>query len=108
LGHFEFIPLHRRQEVEITADDVLGNFKERFKGLSDDAAVDEADRCMSCGMCFECDNCIIYCPQDAVFRVKKGNHTVGRYVDTDYSKCVGCHICMDVCPTGYIQMGLGE
>ncbi len=108
LGHFEFTPLHRRQEVEITADDVLGNFKERFKGLSDEAAVDEADRCMSCGMCFECDNCIIYCPQDAVFRVKKDNHTVGRYVDTDYNKCVGCHICMDVCPTGYIQMGLGE
>ena len=23
-------------------------------------------------------------------------------------KCIGCHICKDVCPTGYIQMGLGE
>ena len=32
----------------------------------------------------------------------------GRYVDTDYAKCIGCHICTDVCPTGYIQMGLGE
>ena len=31
----------------------------------------------------------------------------GRYVVTDYAKCIGCHICMDVCPTGYIQMGLG-
>ena len=29
-------------------------------------------------------------------------------VDTDYNKCIGCHICADVCPTGYIQMGLGE
>jgi glutamate synthase (NADPH/NADH) small chain len=29
-------------------------------------------------------------------------------VDTDYSRCIGCHICADVCPTGYIQMGLGE
>ena len=28
--------------------------------------------------------------------------------DTDYSKCIGCHICADVCPTGYIQMGLGD
>ena len=59
-------------------------------------------------MCFECDNCVIYCPQDAVFRVKKDQVAIGRYVDTDYSKCIGCHICMDVCPTGYIQMGLGE
>jgi len=62
---------------------------------------------MSCGLCFECDNCVIYCPQDAVFRVKKTDYTTGRYVDTDYTKCVGCHICADVCPTGYIDMGMG-
>ena len=46
--------------------------------------------------------------QTAVFRVKKDKATTGRYVDTDYTKCIGCHICADVCPTGYIQMGLGE
>ena len=51
---------------------------------------------------------IIFCPQDAVFRVKKDQSTTGRYVDTDYSKCIGCHICADVCPTGYIDMGMGE
>ena len=63
---------------------------------------------MSCGMGFECDNCVIYCPQDAVHRVKKSDRTMGRYVDTDYGKCIGCHICADVCPSGYIKMGLGE
>ena len=41
-------------------------------------------------------------------RPAKSKSTTGRYVDTDYSKCIGCHICADVCPTGYIQMGLGE
>ena len=39
---------------------------------------------------------------------KKDNPTTGRYVDTDYTKCIGCHICADVCPTGYIVMGMGE
>jgi Pyruvate/2-oxoacid:ferredoxin oxidoreductase delta subunit len=63
---------------------------------------------MSCGMCFECDNCVVYCPQGAVSRVKKTEATMGRYVTTNYDKCIGCHICSDVCPTGYIQMGLGE
>ncbi len=62
---------------------------------------------MSCGLCFECDNCVIYCPQDAVKRVDKSEHTMGRYVDTDYNRCIGCHICADVCPTGYIEMGMG-
>ena len=108
LGHFEYTPRHLREEDVPTADEVLNHFAERTTGFSDEQAVAEAGRCMSCGMCFECDNCVIYCPQDAVFRVKKDQKTTGRYVDTDYAKCVGCHICADVCPTGYIDMALGE
>jgi len=108
LGHFKYTPRHRRKESTITADSVLGFFGERIKGLSEEEVRQEADRCMSCGMCFECDNCVIYCPQDAIFRVKKTSSTIGRYVDTDYAKCIGCHICEDVCPSGYIRMGLGE
>ncbi len=107
LGHFGYEPMHRREEAQIDADSVLGNFEERFSALDEETVVAEAARCMSCGMCFECDNCVIYCPQDAIFRVPQERWAVGRYVDTDYAKCVGCHICMDVCPSGYIRMGLG-
>jgi len=108
LGHFKYEERHIRQENDITPDSVLGSFGERIKGLSEEEAKAEADRCMSCGMCFECDNCVIYCPQIAIFRVKKTDSTMGRYVDTDYTRCIGCHICEDVCPSGYIRMGLGE
>jgi NADPH-dependent glutamate synthase beta subunit-like oxidoreductase len=108
LGHFEYTPRNLREEDVPTADEVLNHFEERTTGFSDEQAIAEAGRCMSCGMCFECDNCVIFCPQDAVFRVKKDQRTTGRYVDTDYAKCVGCHICSDVCPTGYIDMALGE
>ena len=108
LGHFPFHARNKRAEEVPTAEEVLGHFKERVIGLSEEATIDEAKRCMSCGMCFECDNCVIFCPQDAVYRVKKGENTTGRYVATDYDRCIGCHICADVCPTGYIKMGLGE
>ena len=108
LGHFSYDARSKRNEVHISANDVLGNFEERIVNLTEEEAIHEGERCMSCGMCFECDNCVIYCPQDAIFRVKKDKHAVGRYVDTDYTKCIGCHICEDVCPSGYIQMGLGE
>ncbi len=107
LGHFPFEERAKREEIHIDADEVLGNFEERLKGLTEEGAIKEGNRCMSCGMCFECDACVIYCPQDAVHRVKKKDRTVGRYVYTDYNACIGCHICMDVCPTGYIKMGLG-
>ncbi len=108
LGHFEHVPRQKRAEIGPGADEVMGHFEERLVGLDDEQAMAEAKRCMSCGMCFECDNCVVFCPQDAVFRVKKDRSTTGRYVDTDYSRCIGCHICADVCPTGYIDMGLGE
>lgn len=108
LGHFPFVDRKLRQEIQIDADKVLGNFEERLRPLSDEEVVAEAKRCMSCGLCFECDNCVVYCPQDAVHRTPKAEKAVGRYVYTDYSRCIGCHICNDVCPTGYIQMGLGE
>ena len=108
LGHFQYQERTRRTEIGPSAEEVLGHFAERMVGLTDKQAVDEAKRCMSCGMCFECDNCVVYCPQTAVARVPKKEATTGRYVYTDYDKCIGCHICADVCPTGYIQMGLGE
>jgi len=108
LAHFPYEARNLRDEVDMDPEKVLSNFNERFSGLTEEQVKAEANRCMSCGMCFECDNCVIYCPQDAIFRVKKDQHTMGRYVDTDYNKCVGCHICKDVCPTGYIQMGLGQ
>ena len=108
LAHFSYEERHLRDTDVPSSDEVLGHFAERQINLEEEKAVAEAGRCMSCGMCFECDNCVIYCPQDAVFRVKKDSKTTGRYVDTDYNKCIGCHICSDVCPTGYIDMALGH
>jgi NADPH-dependent glutamate synthase beta subunit-like oxidoreductase len=108
LGHFPYVARNKRTVVTLSAEEALNNFEERLVPLLEAQAQAEAKRCMSCGLCFECDNCVVYCPQTAVFKVKKSQSTTGRYVDTDYNKCIGCHICKDVCPTGYIQMGLGE
>ncbi len=107
-GHFKFEARGKRTEIHIGAEEVLGNFQERIQGFTEQQAIAEGKRCMSCGMCFECDNCVVFCPQTAVKRVPKKERAVGRYVYTEYSMCIGCHICADVCPTGYIQMGLGE
>ncbi len=108
LGHFPYQERIKRTEIGPDAAAVLGHFAERMVGLSEQQTVAEAKRCMSCGLCFECDNCVIYCPQLAVKRTPKAEATMGRYVYTDYDLCIGCHICADVCPTGYIKMGMGD
>ena len=108
LAHFPYEERHKRVEKVPSATEVLGHFEERMLGLDEKQTVAEAKRCMSCGLCFECDNCVIYCPQTAVKRTPKAESTMGRYVYTDYDLCIGCHICADVCPTGYIKMGMGD
>lgn len=96
-------PVHRSHD-KIGA--VAGNFDTMLNALTEDQTVAESERCMSCGLCFECDQCKIYCPQEAIEKFK-GNEP-GEVMFTIYERCVGCHICAEVCPTGFIDMGMGE
>jgi NADPH-dependent glutamate synthase beta subunit-like oxidoreductase/Pyruvate/2-oxoacid:ferredoxin oxidoreductase delta subunit len=66
---------------------------------SQDQAVSESDRCMSCGVCNGCDNCYIVCPDVSVVRDVRVN---GHYhIRTKY--CKGCLVCVQECPTGCLE-----
>lgn len=75
------------------------DFEEVVKGLSTKAAQFEAQRCLSCGNCFECDGCLGACPEHAVIKLGAGK----RY-RFDYERCTGCAICYDQCPCHAIEM----
>jgi len=100
-----YAPAPRNEEVEIDAAEAIAGFKEIKETLTSEQALAEAGRCMSCGLCNVCDQCRIYCPQDAVTRNMK--RAKGKVMFTDYTRCTGCHVCFESCPTGYIQMGMG-
>ena len=76
------------------------------RGMSEEQFLAEADRCMSCGLCFECRQCLIFCPQEAI--VEYPQNSIGEVMYTKYNKCVGCHICAQICPCGFIRMGMGD
>ncbi|MEN8141902.1 MAG: FAD-dependent oxidoreductase, partial [Thermodesulfobacteriota bacterium] len=76
------------------------------RGLSQEQFQAEAQRCMSCGLCFECRQCLIFCPQLAIS--EDPQRPIGEVMSTDYNRCVGCHICAQSCPCAFIQMGMGE
>lgn len=75
------------------------DFREVLGGLSATEAQYEAQRCLSCGNCFECDGCYGACPEDAVIKLGKGN----RY-RFDYDRCTGCAVCYEQCPCHAIEM----
>ncbi|HSO68818.1 MAG TPA: FAD-dependent oxidoreductase, partial [Arachnia sp.] len=89
----------RRVQLETDIEERLEGFGEVVAGLTDAEAAYEADRCLSCGNCFECDGCLGACPEDAVIKLGKGN----RY-RFDYEKCTGCASCYEQCPVHAIDM----
>jgi len=76
-----------------------GNFQEVDRGLPPAEAEAEAARCLSCGVCRECGNCYLFCPDGAVQREPGGG---GYAIDYDY--CKGCGICAAECPVAAITM----
>jgi len=75
------------------------SFDEVQGGLTEDNALFEARRCLSCGTCFECDNCYGVCPDNAV--IKLGS---GKGFEFNYDYCKGCGVCVAECPSGAIEM----
>lgn len=72
----------------------ISSFDEIHQGLADPS---EAKRCLSCGVCNECDLCVTYCPEGVLKRV-------GRELVFDYSFCKGCGVCAAECPRNVIFM----
>ncbi|RYP87790.1 FAD-dependent oxidoreductase [Nocardioides guangzhouensis] len=75
-------------------------FDEVVQGLDEDNALYEARRCMSCGTCFQCDNCFGVCPDNAVLKIGRPGEPY--LIDLDY--CKGCGLCASECPSGAIAM----
>ncbi len=76
-------------------------FEEADRGLTPEQAIEEANRCFSCGLCFNCESCWMYC-QNSCFK-KAANPRPGFYYTINLATCDGCKKCWEVCPCGYID-----
>jgi len=68
-------------------------------GLSDAEALEEAKRCMSCGLCMDCETCWMYCTTACFVKLPKGEH-----YRVKLELCNGCKKCAEACPCGFIEM----
>ncbi|MBN8683711.1 MAG: NAD(P)-binding protein [Chitinophagales bacterium] len=88
-----------REQAHLAPEQAAGSFDEIVGGLTESEARYEAQRCLSCGNCFECDGCFGACPEGAVIKLGKGN----RY-EFNYALCTGCGVCFEQCPCHAIDM----
>ncbi|HJZ72606.1 MAG TPA: FAD-dependent oxidoreductase [Vicinamibacterales bacterium] len=73
--------------------------EEVIRSFNEEQAVEEANRCFSCGTCNACDNCYLVCPEPCIIRQDRSN---GLYkILVDY--CKGCRVCIEECPTGCLE-----
>jgi len=92
----------RERGRTVTPDLRTRSFTEVRRGLADEpghhAAVLEANRCFSCGVCNYCDRCVTYCPEGILLRDGDDSYRF------DYDYCKGCGICAAQCPRGVVYM----
>lgn len=68
--------------------------------ICEDEFLHEAARCLSCGSCFGCQHCWMYCNAHAFTRL--ASPAPGRYFALSLDACEGCGKCIELCPCGYL------
>jgi 2-oxoacid:acceptor oxidoreductase delta subunit (pyruvate/2-ketoisovalerate family) len=95
--YYSDAPKTERPQLDIARR--TSSFDEVQGGLTENNALFEARRCLSCGTCFECDNCYGVCPDNAVLKLGPG-----KGFEFNYDYCKGCGVCVAECPSGAIEM----
>ncbi len=89
--YFQFQP--RLSQPRLLREERLRSFEEIDLKISANLAIREAGRCFNCGICNQCDNCYMFCPDIAVLRERGGEpHRI------NYDYCKGCGLCVVECP----------
>ena len=89
----------RSEQSALSPDARASGFEEIHAGLGAAEASYEAQRCLSCGNCFECDQCYAACPEQAIEKLGRG-----RRYRFAYELCTGCGVCFETCPVHAIEL----
>jgi NADPH-dependent glutamate synthase beta subunit-like oxidoreductase len=75
--------------------------KEIDQTIGYEQACEEASRCMSCGLCFDCQQCFMYCNVGGFTRIEETRP--GNYFVFALDDCEGCGKCIEICPSAYLE-----
>ncbi len=104
--HFDYYPVSEPVRKESLPPEQRLNTisRELDRTMSEEQFLQEAQRCLSCGLCFGCGHCWMYC-NPSVY-IPKQPTSPGDYFDQILDACDGCGKCIDICPSGYLSRRL--
>jgi Fe-S-cluster-containing hydrogenase component 2 len=93
LNPYYYAPVPRFVREALPVHIRLKGFSEIYPPFDRAEVIKEAERGLSCGLCFNCARCYLYCPDNAVKKSK-----FGTYYEFDLDFCKGCGLCAKECP----------
>jgi len=70
--------------------------------ISEEQFLAETERCFSCGSCFGCEQCSMYCTTGCFTRLEEVSQ--GMYFTLALDQCHECGKCVEVCPCGFLEI----
>lgn len=68
--------------------------------ITEEQFLREASRCFSCGLCYGCEYCFMYCNAGGFSRLAQVKP--GAYFTLSLECCESCGQCIELCPCGYL------
>jgi NADPH-dependent glutamate synthase beta subunit-like oxidoreductase/Pyruvate/2-oxoacid:ferredoxin oxidoreductase delta subunit len=91
-----------KREITPAEERLAKPTEEMDHGITREQALEEVTRCFSCGLCFGCENCWMYCQVNCFKKVE--NPAGGNYYEIKLPLCDGCRKCAEECPCGFLEM----
>jgi Pyruvate/2-oxoacid:ferredoxin oxidoreductase delta subunit len=90
-------PEHLPVEAALADADAEVNLR-----LTEEQFLAEVERCLSCGKCFGCEHCFMYCTPLCFSRVAEAEP--GAYFALALERCEECGKCVEICPCGFLEL----
>jgi NADPH-dependent glutamate synthase beta subunit-like oxidoreductase/NAD-dependent dihydropyrimidine dehydrogenase PreA subunit len=72
------------------------------KSITEEQFLAEVERCFSCGLCFGCEQCYMYCTVGCFTKLE--DTSPGKYFTINLDQCHECGKCIEVCPCGFLEV----